>query len=260
MRKYLLALAILACAAWAANLKLYMKDGSYHIVREYQVQPDRVHFYSVERSGWEDVPLDLVDLKRTEAEASERKARLDEDAKVIAEEEKAEHELEKEMRRIPQDPGVYWLLGTQVQVIKVAETTIHTAKGRSILKKLSPIPVITGKATLELQGAHSLNVFTNPEQEFYLQLSEPERFGIATLTVKGAVRIVETVTTVPVVDEIVQEPTMVDILKKELDSGLYKIWPKDPLPPGEYAVVEYTESKLNMQVWDFAVKAKEAVK
>ena len=88
MRTLLLALAILACAAWAANLKLYMKDGSYHIVREYQVQPDRVHFYSVERSGWEDVPLDLVDLKRTESEAAERQAKLEEDTKVMAQEER----------------------------------------------------------------------------------------------------------------------------------------------------------------------------
>ena len=70
--KLLLALVVLACAASAANLKLYMKDGSYHIVREYQVQPDRVHFYSVERSDWEDVPLDLVDLKRTQSEAADR--------------------------------------------------------------------------------------------------------------------------------------------------------------------------------------------
>jgi hypothetical protein len=99
-------------------------------------------------------------------------------------------------------------------------------------------------------------VFTDPEQEFYLQLSEQERFGIAKLTTKGAVRIVENVTTVPVVNEIVEEPTMVEILKKELDSGLYKIWPKEKLEPGEYAVVEYTENKLNIQVWDFAIKAK----
>jgi hypothetical protein len=70
------------------------------------------------------------------------------------------------------------------------------------------------------------------------------------------VRIVENVTTVPVVNEIVEEPTMVDILKKELDGGLYKIWPKEKLEPGEYAVVEYTENKLNIQVWDFAIKAK----
>jgi hypothetical protein len=256
MRKLLVALGILACVAWAANLKLYMKDGSYHIVREYQMQSDRVHFYSVERSGWEDVPLDLVDLKRTETEAAERQAALEQDAKVMAEEEKAERDLEKEKRRIPQDPGAYWLLGNEVQVLKVAESTIHTDKGRAVLKKLSPIPIVSGKATLEIQGAHSLNVFTNPEQEFYLQLSEPERFGIARLTTKGAVRIVEKVTTVPVVNEIVEEPVMVDILKKELDSGLYKIWPKEKLEPGEYAVVEYTENKLNIQVWDFAIHAK----
>jgi len=261
MRRYLLAFSILACSAfigttWAANQKLYMKDGSFHIVREYQVQSDRVHFYSIERSDWEDIPLDLVDLKRTQAEATERQTRLEEDAKVMAQEEKAEKDLEKEMRRIPQDPGVYWLLGNEVQVMKLADSSVHTDKGRAILKKLSPIPVITGKATLEIAGAHSLNVFTNPEQEFYIQLTEPERFGIAKLTTKGAVRIVENVTTLPVVNEIVEEPTLVDILKKELDSGLYKIWPKEKLEPGEYAVVEYTESKLNIQVWDFAIKAK----
>ena len=256
MRKYLLALAILACAAWAANLKLYMKDGSYHVVREYKVQPDRVHFYSVERGDWEDIPLDLVDLKRTEAEAAARETKLAEDSKAMAEEEKAERDLEKEKRRIPQDPGVYWLLGTEVQVMKAAESTVHTNKGRSILKKLAPIPIVSGKATLELQGAHSLNVFTDPEQEFYLQLSEPERFGIARLTTKGAVRIVENLTIVPVVNETVEEVTMIDILKKELDGGLYKIWPKEKLEPGEYAVMEYTEGKMNIQVWDFAIKAK----
>src|SRR6266545_3234936 len=160
MRKYLLALAILAFTAWAANLKLYMKDGSYHVVREYQVRPDRVHFYSVERRDWEDVPLDMVDLKRTEAEAKARETKLAEDAKSMAEEEKAERELEKEKRRIPQDAGVYWLLGTEVQVMKAAESTVHTNKGRSILKKVAPVPIVSGKATLELQGAHSLNVFS----------------------------------------------------------------------------------------------------
>jgi len=141
-------------------------------------------------------------------------------------------------------------------VLKPAESSIHTDKSRAILKRLSPVPVFSGKATLEIGGAHSLNVFTNPEQEFYLQLSEMERFGIAQLTTKGAVRIVEKVTTLPVVNEIVEEPTMVEILKLELDSGLYKIWPKEKLPPGEYAVVQYTENKLNIQVWDFAIKAK----
>ena len=253
MRKYFIAF-LLATVAFAANVKLYLKDGGYHVVREYQIQKDRVHFYSVERSQWEDIPLDLVDLKRTETEAASRKAQLDADAKAMAEEEKAERAIAKEVSRIPQDPGVYWMLGNEVQVMKLAESTVHTNKGRSILKRLAPVPIVSGKGTLELQGANSLNVFKNPEQEFYIQLSEPERFGIAKLTPKGAVRIVENLTWMPVVNEVVEEPEMVEILKQQLSDGLYKIWPKEKLPPGEYAVVEYTEAKLNIQVWDFAIK------
>src|SRR5437764_12563320 len=95
----LLSIMVLAVAAWAANVKLYLKDGSYHVVREYQVQTDRVHFYSIERSQWEDIPLDLVDVKRTESEAADRKAKLEEDAKVIADEEKIEREMIKEVSR-----------------------------------------------------------------------------------------------------------------------------------------------------------------
>jgi hypothetical protein len=252
--KYLLAVAITVCLAWAANVKLYMKDGSYHVVREYQVQSDRVHFYSVERSQWEDIPLDLVDLKRTESEAADRKQKLDADAKSIAEEEKIAREMEKEVSRIPQDAGVYWLEGKETKVLKQAESTVHSNKGRSVLKKLAPVPVVSGKATLELQGAQSQTVFTNPEPEFFIQLSDAERFGIAKVTVKGNIRIVANITYMPVTNEVTEEPVMVDILKKQMADGLYKIWPKEKMPPGEYAVIEYTEGKLNMQIWDFAIK------
>jgi hypothetical protein len=52
-----------------------------------------------------------------------------------------------------------------------------------------------------------------------------------------------------------EDPEMVETLQQQLDANLlYKIWPKDPLPPGEYAVIEYTQGKLTMQVWDFAIK------
>ena len=255
MRKYLPALLLLVFTAWAANLKLYLKDGGYHVVREYEVQSNNVHFYSVERSQWEDIPLDLVDLKRTEAEVAERQAQSEKDSQAVAEEEKAERDLTRETSRIPQDPGVYWLEGNQAKVIQVAQSTIHTNKGRSILKALSPIPMVPGKGTLELSGAHSPNVFTDPEQELYIQLSETERFGIAKLASKGAVRIVENLTFVPVTNEVVEEPTMVETFQKQLADGLYKIWPKQPFQPGEYAAIEYTQGKMNIQIWDFAVQA-----
>ena len=257
MRRILWTLLTLALTAWAANLKLYLKDGTFQLVREYQVQSDRVHFYSIERSQWEDIPLDLIDLKRTETEAAERQATLDKETKMVAEEEKVERQIKQDISHIPQDPGVYWLEGKEAKVLPVAESTVHTKKGRSILQKLAPVPVVSGKSTLELKGAHSAHVFNNPEQEFYIQLSDIERFGIARLTPKGEVRIVENVTTMPVTNEMTEEPEMIEIFQTQLTpDGLYKIWPKAPLPAGEYAVVEYTAGKLNIQTWDFAIKPK----
>lgn len=256
MRKFWLTLVTLALAAWAANVRLYLKDGTYQIVREYQVQTDRVRYYSVERSDWEEIPLDLVDLKRTASEAAERQAAVDKDNKVAAEEEAAEKAARTEVRRIPQDPGVYWLQGQTAKILPQGEASVHTPKGRMVLQKLT-YPFLNGKGTLELNGSHSLNVFSDPEQEFYIQLNEPEDFGIAKLTTKGGVRIVENLTYSAVVKDLVDEQrTMVPILRREMAEELYKIWPQEKLEPGEYAVVEFTEGKVNIQVWDFAIKGK----
>lgn len=255
MGRRILALFALAVAVWAANVKLYLTDGSYQMVREYKVENDRVRFYSIERSEWEEIPKELVDLKRTESEAKQRQEQIEREAKVFSQEEKAARELEKEVMRIPQNPGVYWIEGDQAKALKAAESTVHTNKGRSVLKVLSPIPVISGKATLEINNPHSEHIFTNPEQEFYIQLSQTERFGILKLTPKGQVRIVEDLTVIPVTKEVEEQRNSIDIFQKQMtDGGLYKIWPKQPLAAGEYAVVEFTEGKMNMQIWDFAVK------
>jgi hypothetical protein len=257
MRKTLFAMIALALAAWAANQKLYLTDGSYQLVREYKVEGDRVRFYSIERGGWEEIPKELIDLARTEKEFKARQTELEKEAKVFEAEEKVAREMEKEVMRIPQNPGVYWIEGDQAKILHAAESTVHTSKGRSVLSKIAPIPVVSGKATLEIPNAHSLNIFTNPEQEFYIQLSQTERFGILKLTPKGTVRIVEELTIVPVTKEMEEERSSVDIFQKQMTpDGLYKIWPKQPMLPGEYAVVEFSEGKMNMQIWDFAVKAK----
>ena len=44
-----------ASALFGETFKLYLNDGDYHVVREYQVQGDRVRYYSTERGEWEEI-------------------------------------------------------------------------------------------------------------------------------------------------------------------------------------------------------------
>src|SRR5581483_7689536 len=155
MRRIALSFFVFLAVALAANVKLYLKDGTFQLTREYQVQGDRVHYYSVERSEWEDIPTELVDLKKTESEIAENKKKIEEEAKVLSEEDKAERALQDEIMKIPQNPGVYVIEGKDTRKFKAAESTVHTNKGRSVLKVLSPIPMVTGNATLEINESHS---------------------------------------------------------------------------------------------------------
>ncbi|MBI2683262.1 MAG: hypothetical protein HYX26_08630 [Acidobacteriales bacterium] len=255
MRRILTALFFaLALPALAANIKLYLKEGGFHMVREYQVLEDRVRYYSNERGEWEEIPLALVDLTRTEKEAVARQATIAEETKADAAEEKAVREQAREISLIPQNPGVYQLENGKLSTFKLAESKVHTSKGRTILKMMAPIPV-TGKAALEIDGLSSSHVLTDPRPEFYMQLAAEEQFSIVRLTPQKGVRIVAKLTVVPVVNEVEEHLDNVDIFRRQLDQNLlFKIWPTKPLEPGEYAVIEYTPNKMNMQIWDFTYK------
>ena len=254
MVRTILALVLSAAALLAANFKLYLKDGDYHIVREYKVEGDRVRYYSVERSDWEEIPLTLVDLKRTEAERQGREQAIRKAAEELAAEEKFEREQAEERARVPQNPGVYLLDGKELKALKQAESKAVTSTGRSILKVLAPIPVVTGKVTVELDGERSDTVISSNRPEFYFRLSEDEQFGIVRLSKKKGARVVQKWTVIPVTNEIVEEQEDVEIFRTQVDNQLYKIWPTAPLEPGEYAVVKFTPGKRNIQIWDFSCR------
>lgn len=253
MRKLLL--AMLPVLLLAANFKLYLKDGNWHLVREYKVEDGRVRFYSVERSEWEEIPVEMADLKRTEAEVKEHADARKQQAKLIDEEEKAERAAAREISNVPQDPGVYYVDGKDIKALKPAEAKVNSKnRKRSILKIITPVPVITDKSTLEIGGETSAFAVKSNSPEFYFRLSTPERFTIVRLSTNKGNRVVEKIDVIPVSKEIMETREEVEIFRRQVGDQLYKIWPMQPLPPGEYAVIEYTEGKVNAQIFDFSVK------
>jgi hypothetical protein len=249
-RKRCLSLIFLfALAAFAATSRLYLKDGTYQIVREYKVENDRVRYYSTERGEWEEIPLDMVDLKRTENEVKDREAARSAETQALEAEDKAER---AEIARVPEPAGVYLIEGQNLRALKAAETKVVTNKGRSVLKVLSPVPIVAGKATVELDGISSTNQVSISQPEFYFRMANQERFAMVRLTPKKNARIVQKWSIIPVTKEIVEEQEEVATFKRQLGEGLYKIWPINSLNAGEYAVVEYTVGKGNVQVWDFS--------
>src|ERR1700730_15174112 len=145
-------LSALAVAVFGATVRLYLKDGDYQIVREYQVLTDRVRYFSTERGDWEEIPLELVDLDRTKKDAADRQAAIDAEAKEQDVEDKAIRADRQEAARVPLGPGVYWINGDKVEALKLAETSVNSSKGRTVLKVLSPIPIVPGKSTVEIKG------------------------------------------------------------------------------------------------------------
>ncbi len=192
--------------ASAENVKLYLKDGSYQLVREYQLEDDRVRFYSLDRDEWEEVPAALVDLDKTKAEIKARADAIRADAAAQDAEDKAERAARREVKNVPAEPGVYLIDDQKPELdnltaLKVGESKVVTNKRRSMLKAISPVPLVPGKATLELDGPHSSQGTANRSPEFYIRLSEEERFGIVRMGEHKGNRVVEKLTIQPVIKE-----------------------------------------------------------
>ncbi len=251
-----------AVLLFGETFKLYLKDGEYHLVREYQVLGDRVHYYSTERSQWEDIPTTLVDLDKTEREHKAGAEEATKEAQEQAEEDQAEREQRREIASIPGDTGAYYKTGGQIKPLPLADYQIITSKKRKALQALSPIPIVPGKASVVIQGEHSKFTVDDNRPNFFLRLAKQERFGIITLTPKKNVRLVENISIISVTKQNFEERKQMDAFQQQLGDGLFKVWPEKPLTPGEYALVEFSDDQedgeINLLVWDFAYKPAQA--
>jgi hypothetical protein len=253
MRRVLWLALLLAAGLWAQQIRLYLKDGSYQLVREYQVLEDRVKYYSTERSEWEEIPLSLVDLKKTETEQKAKVAAEKAEAAANDAEDRFEKAQRDEIARIPLDPGVYQVVNGEVKALKQLDLKAVTDKKRTTLRILVGVPVLAGKSTIEAQGEQSAFQVAAGRPEFYFRLARPERFGLARCKTRKDARIVETWNIDPMTKEIFRARDEVEIFRQQLREGLYKVWPVQDIPPGEYAWIEYTEGENAIEAWDFRV-------
>lgn len=241
------------------TFKLYLKDGDYHMVREYQVLGDRIRYYSTERGEWEEIPKELVDLDKTEHQRKVREDVQTRDAREEDEEERAEREQRRQIEMIPMDIGAYYQVGDKMEALPRADYQIATNKKRKTIQVLSPVPLVPGKASVVIKGDHSKFVVSEDRPSFFLRLAKEERFGIVSLTSKKDVRVVENISIMPVVKQATEERKQTETFEQELGPDLYRVWPEHALPPGQYALIEYADTgdmnDIELLIWDFAYRS-----
>lgn len=232
------------------------------MVREYQVQGDRIRYYSTDRGDWEEIPKDLVDLEKTEAQRRQKQDAITKEARAQDEEEQAERALRREIESIPVDAGAYIRENGEIKALKSADYQILNDKKRKALQMISPIPIIPGKATVVIKGERSSFGIKESRPEFFLRLAKEEKFGIIKLTPnsKKNFRIVENVSIIPVAHENMETRKQIETFETQLVGNLYKVWPEKPLTPGEYALMEFADDEnaekedIALLIWDFAIE------
>ncbi|MGB9236896.1 MAG: hypothetical protein WCC04_21000 [Terriglobales bacterium] len=262
--------------------RLILKDGSYQSITKYEIQGERVRYFSAERGEWEEVPKSLIDWEATnkyeqgrlsEAPAPEA-AELD---KELEAERKAADARSPQVApglRLSEEGGVY-LLDTyqnqpQLDEIEQSGSDLNRNTASNILRSAIN-PLAGAKQTVELPEAHAKVQAHTAIPSLYAnldsgkgapataqapgepQLAPDDRFKIIRLEVKSGRRVAGSLKTA-VTGKTKTDERFVPATVAAMTGGWVKITPIDPLPAGEYAVAEMiTKDGMNLYVWDFGV-------
>ncbi len=264
-----LALAALLLLPGAAHgsTRLYLKDGSYQLVKSYEVRGDRVRYYSIERSDWEEIPASLVDFDATKRNALELES---EQARRVDQAKRLEHQRFEATAptgfqvapgfHLPNQDGVYAFDGRRVYTLIQSGGRLVTDKKRLALSIAVPGPLLKGRSLVEIDGAHAAVRLANLQPTFYIQAADNWGAQAQLIPVKTAKesRVVEKIQSGVGVGKSGELRDIISIERQQVAPGLYLIKPVQPLDPGEYALGEMVpenkqEAKLNIAVWDFGV-------
>ena len=244
--------------------KLMLKDGSFQLVREYAVQGDRVRYYSLDRSQWEEIPSDLVDWDATGKAAAQEQQR---DAAIVARVHNQEAarlatpldidaSLEVAPRIfLPPGAGLFAFDGKAVLPVPQAETNSKLSKGHFLEQVMVPVPIIPTRHNVSINGLHAKLRLRTDQPEFYMRTADARTPNIELIRAKahGENRQIENV------DELFGQQRAagdtVSMQRWEIAHGVYRFTLSKPLAPGEYAIAETVgDEGMSLYVWDFGVE------
>lgn len=246
--------------------KLVLKDGNVQPIREYHIEGDRVKYYSLDSSDWQEIPASLVDwdaTKKLEADEAARAKELNskvhvQEAGRIAQPLDIDASLEAAPGIfLPPGEGIFVFDGKNVTPMTEAEIGTKLSKKKAIERVLVPIPVIPSRHTVTIHGAHATLRVPLGQTEFYMRTAdgrEPQ-LDLVQTKVHGDSRDIVNV------DELFgEEATSANTLlfqRWEIAKGVYRFTLGQSLEPGsEYALIEIIQNGgMNIYVWDFGVDA-----
>jgi hypothetical protein len=253
-----------------ANQKLYMKDGTFQIVSSYEVQGDRVRYFSVERGEWEEVPADLVDFDATKRAVEETKAAHQKQIEEAKEIEKQRFYKPPDQGfevapgiRLPGDDGIFTVEGKRLVRLPVSAGEAVTDKKRAAMVLAVPLPVVKTRSLVLLEGPKATIRLNDPWPVFYVQSAEGlgTRLELVRLKPGKESRVLENVDTARGKNgKSTEERTMVSLERKQVGPNIYALKPLQPLEAGEYALGEVVDDKLSLDVYDFGYEKWEVVK
>lgn len=245
--------------------KLILTDGTFQIVREYSVQDDRVRYWSVERSDWEEIPSKLVDWDAThkaEAEqvSSDAKLKAKIHASEVAERTKdIDVDLSLEIKPglfLPDSVGFYALEIKQIYEMKQSSATLHLSKKREAERIISGMPIISEKETMEIADAHAALRLETSEPEFFIRPADERspQFRLLRAQIKDGHRVIDNIT-IHFGGEQTHKANEIEFQTWTPARGVFRYTVGQRLEPGEYAFVEMTKEGINGYVWDFGIDA-----
>jgi len=243
--------------------KLVLKDGSFQLVREYEIDGDRVRYYDLDTHEWEEMPASMVDWDATKKEAA---SEAKQDQKLVNAVSEREREENPQLLNVdasiepapgvflPPDTGLFAFDGEKIYTVKQADMKSSLSKGRMVEKVLIPVPIIPTRHVISIVGTRAKLRFTNGQPEFYFRTSdgsEPE-IDLVRAKIRHGGRDVEDV------DELMGETAEarkdVALQRWQTAPDVYRYTLAKPLEPGEYVLVQTVgNDQVSIYLWDFAI-------